>query len=299
VRRTGRESVARGGAAEAAFPGRGVREAHVAEGGSPPDTVIRVDSADLARLATVEFSPPRELTPAVRLPRRHGAAKYLLDLAFAGRERLALGSCDPSFASAWKLVGSELAGWRETSPLWDPDSDRRRALARVLGVVAGVAGLLLTAVGAALAGQRGPGWLALVAAGALLAGAGAAAVIRAWELRVRTPAGSGLWLRTESFRRFLAEAHHAEEAAKRGHLREYTAWAVAVGELRRWSRAVAASSAGAVDPAAARYPLLAPGMLAGTSRSATQPSSGGSGGGGFGGGGGVGGGAGGGGGGSW
>ena len=57
-------------------------------------------------------------------------------------------------------------------------------------------------------------------------------------------AGSGLWLRTESFRRFLAgsEAHHAEEAAKRGYLREYTAWAVAVGELDRWSRAVAASS---------------------------------------------------------
>ena len=69
--------------------------------------------------------------------------------------------------------------------------------------------------------------------------------MRAWELRVRTLAGSGLWLRTESFRRFLAgsEAHHAEEAAKRGYLREYTAWAVAVGELDRWSRAVAASSA--------------------------------------------------------
>jgi hypothetical protein len=32
--------------------------------------------------------------------------------------------------------------------------------------------------------------------------------------------GSGLWLRVESFRRFLAgsEAHHAEEAAKRGVL---------------------------------------------------------------------------------
>jgi hypothetical protein len=72
--------------------------------------------------------------------------------------------------------------------------------------------------------------------------------VRAWELRVRTPAGSGLWLwlRTESFRRFLAgsEAHHAEEAARRGHLREYTAWAVAVGEVDRWSRAVAAGRGG-------------------------------------------------------
>ncbi|HEV3011766.1 MAG TPA: hypothetical protein VG499_00680, partial [Actinomycetota bacterium] len=118
------------------------------------------------------------------------------------------------------------------------------------------------------------------------------------ELRVRTPAGSGLWLRTESFRRFLAgsEAHHAEEAAKRGHLREYTAWAVAVGELDRWSRAVAASSVAAADPVAARYPVLAPALMSQTSRSSVPPSSSGSGGGG---GGGVGGGAGGGGGGSW
>jgi Predicted membrane protein (DUF2207) len=326
VRRAGRESVALGGATDAAYA-------------VPGATVQRIDAADLAELATVEFSPPRELTPAqggvlltetvlprhkvawligaavdgyleleetygsvtlVRLPRDDGAAKYLLDMAFAGRDRLTLGSYDPSFAAAWRQVGGELAGWRATSVLWDPAGDRRRALTRALGAVAGVAGLVLTALGAGLAGRHGPGWLVLVAAGGLLAGAGGAAAIRAWELRVRTPAGSGLWLRTESFRRFLAasEAHHAEEAAKRGYLREYTAWAVAVGELGRWSRAVAASSVGAVDPAA-RYPLLAPTMFSDTSRSATKPSSGGSGGGGFGGGGGVGGGAGGGGGGSW
>jgi hypothetical protein len=127
-------------------------------------------------------------------------------------------------------------------------------------------------------------------------------VICAWELRVRTPVGSGLWLRTESFRRFLAgsEARHAEEAARRGHLREYTAWAVAVGELDRWSRAVAASSA-ASDPAIAGYGVMGPSLLGATSASSTAPSSSGSGGGwsGGGGGGGVGGGAGGGGGGSW
>jgi uncharacterized membrane protein YgcG len=300
-----------------------------------------VDTADLARLATIEFVPPRELTPAqggvllaeavhpehkvawligaavdghldleddggqvtlVRLPRRHGTATYLLDVAFEGRDRLTLGSYDPSFASAWRLVGSELDGWRRTSPLWDPAGDRRRALALTLGAVAGVAGLLLTALGGALASRWGAGWLVLAAAGGVLAGAGAAAVVRAWELRVRTMAGSGLWLRTESFRRFLAgsEAHHAEEAAKRGYLREYTAWAVAVGELDRWSRAVAASSAAQADPGAARYPVMVPALLSGSSEASKQPSSSGSSGGwSSGGGGGVGGGAGGGGGGSW
>jgi hypothetical protein len=157
--------------------------------------------------------------------------------------------------------------------------------------VAAVAGLLLTAQSAVWAARSGPGWLALVAVGGLLAGAGAAAAVRAWELRVRTPAGSGLWLRTESFRRFLAgsEAHHAEEAARRGHLREYTAWAVAVGELDRWSRAVAGSSTARADPVAARYPLLAPALVSGTSGSSARPSSSGSG---AGGGGGVGGGGG-------
>jgi hypothetical protein len=238
----------------------------------------------------------------VRLPRRQGAATYLLDMAFEGRDRLTLGSYDPSFAAAWRLVGSELDGWRRTSPLWDPAGDRRRVLALTLGAVAGVAGLLLTALGGAMASRSGPGWLVLAAAGGVLAGAGAAAAVRAWELRVRTMAGSGLWLRTESFRRFLAgsEAHHAEEAAKRGYLREYTAWAVAVGELDRWSRAVAASSAAQADPGAARYPVMVPALLSGSSESSVQPSSSGSGGGwSSGGGGGVGGGAGGGGGGSW
>jgi Predicted membrane protein (DUF2207) len=328
VRRAGRESVAHGGATAAAYA-------------DPTATVQRIDAADLARLATVEFSPPRELTPAqggvlltetvlpehkvawligaavdgnieleetagavtlVRLPRHEGATKYLLDVAFAGRDRLTLDGYDPSFASAWQQVGSELAGWQETSVLWDPAGDRRRLLARSLGALAGLAGLVVTALGASLASRQGPGWLALVAAGGLVAGAGGAAAIRAWELRVRTPAGSGLWLRTESFRRFLAasEAHHAEEAAKRGYLREYTAWAVAVGQLDRWSQAVAASSVGAIDPVAARYSRLAPTMFSDTSRTSTKPSSGGSDGGGFGGGGGgVGGGAGGGGGGSW
>jgi uncharacterized membrane protein len=113
---------------------------------------------------------------------------------------------------------------------------------------------------------------------------------------VRTPLGSGLWLRLESFRRFLAEseAHHAEEAAERGVLREYTAWAVALGEIDRWTRAVSASSAAASDPDAVRYVSLAPSLSSATSSSSTPPSSSPSGGGGS-----VGSGAGGGGGGSW
>jgi uncharacterized membrane protein YgcG len=324
VRLAGRERVAAGGAADAAWGGR--------------DGEVRVDAARLASLATVEFAPPAVLTPAqggvvltervreehkvawligaaidgyvdlesyphgltlVRLPRRDGATAYALDQLFGDRQRLRLGGYDERFAGAWRAVGNELAAWQRSSGLWDPAGDRRRTLVRVLGCLAAAAGLAAAGVGGALANRWGPAWLALVGFGALAAGGGAAAALRAWELRVRTPAGSALWLRVESFRRFLAasEARHADEAAKRGFLREYTAWAVAVGEVDRWSRAVAASAA-ARDPAVAGYAAVGPSLAAATAATSREPSSSGGGGGG-GGGGSVGGGAGGGGGGSW
>jgi hypothetical protein len=166
---------------------------------------------------------------------------------------------------------------------------------RVLGILLGTLALVAMAVGAALASRYDPGWLVLVAAGALGAGIGWGAALRAWELRVRTPLGTGQWLRVESFRRFLheSEAYHAEEAAKRGVLREYTAWAVAVGEIDRWKHAVETSTV-IPESAGLGYVYLAPMLASSTSHASTAPSSSGGGGGG-----GVGGGGGGGGGGSW
>ena len=231
----------------------------------------------------------------------HGTADAatILDTAFAGRDEVDLGSYDAGFAQAWRHLEGQLQAWRETSGMWDPGGGRRKVAARVLGIIGVVVGALAAAGGGALANQRGPAWLVLSAAGGALAGAGLAAALRAWELRVRTPAGSAAWLRVESFRRFLAEseAYHAEEAAKRGVLREYTAWAVAVGEIDRWQRAVAGASI-APETAGLSYAYIAPLLLLSTSSAATAPQSSGGGGGGFGGGS-VGGGAGGGGGGSW
>lgn len=234
----------------------------------------------------------------------HGSpdAAAILDTAFAGRDEVELGSYDSHFARAWQNLEGQLQAWRETSGMWDPGGGTRKVTARVLGIIGAVVGALAAAGGGWLANQRGPGWLVLAAAGGAVAGAGLAAALRAWELRVRTPAGSAAWLRVESFRRFLAEseAYHAEEAAKRGVLREYTAWAVALGEIDRWQRAVSAASI-APETAGLSYAFLAPLLLSSTISAATAPSSsggGGFGGGGFGGGD-VGGGAGGGGGGSW
>jgi uncharacterized membrane protein YgcG len=133
-------------------------------------------------------------------------------------------------------------------------------------------GLVAAVVGGVLADRWGTGWLVLTGIGGLLAGVGAAPVVAGWELLVRTAAGSAAWLRVESFRRFLAdsEAYHAEEAARRGVLREYTAWAVAVGEIDRWASAIRASTA-IPDETDLRYAFMAPLLLSSTMSSETPP----------------------------
>jgi hypothetical protein len=236
---------------------------------------------------------------AVRLVRKgtgRPETQGILDLTFAGREEIELGSYDPTFAAGWSALDGQLGAWQRQSGLWDPAGDRRKVIVRVLGGLAAIIGLVGVAGGGALSSRYGEEWLALVGVAAVIVGRGAAAAIRGGELKVRTPAGSGWWLRVESFRRFLAgsEAFHAEEAAKRGVLREYTAWAVAVGEIDRWARAVSMSSAIPQD-AGLSYVYMAPLLMSSSSSASTAPSSSSSGGGG----GSVGGGGGGGGGGSW
>ena len=326
VRLAGRERVGTGGVADAAWAG-----------GGGPTSEVRLDETDLAKMATTEFAPPAELTPAqggmilaeqvtdqlkvawliqaavdggIELVDEGGKAVRLLrtgpgrpeetailDSAFAGRDTIELGTYDAKFATAWGQIDTQIERWAATSGVWDPTADGRKTLVRVLGFVATLVGCGIAALGGFLCAGRGLQWLPVVLIGALLGGGGLAAAVRGWELRVRTPLGSGLWLRVESFRRFLSqsEAYHAEEAAKRGVLREYTAWAVAVGEIDRWQRAVAASTA-IPQEAGLSYVTMAPALVHATSSTATAPSSSG---GGFSGGGGVGGGGGGGGGGSW
>lgn len=327
VRRAGRERVGTGGAASAAWVGGG------------PTAEVRLDESDLAKMATIEFAPPAGISPAqggmilterlsnelkvawliqaavdggidlveeegqaVRLLRKAQGQRGdapILDAAFGGRDTIELGTYDPQFASAWAQIDTQLNDWARTSGVWDTTADGRKIGVRALGLLASLVGCAIAFAGAYFTAGHGAQWLPVLISGALLGGAGFAAAVRGWELRVRTPLGSGLWLQVESFRSFLAqsEAHHAEEAARRGVLREYTAWAVAVGEVDRWQRAVAASATIPQD-AGLSYARMAPVLLHATTSTATAPSSSSSGGG-FSGGGGVGGGGGGGGGGSW
>lgn len=323
VRRAGREQIAAGGAADVAYATNSATD------------VTLIDAGKLADLANVEFVPPDVLEPAqggvlisesvrnehktawlleaavqgaidiqqdgktftiTRGPKQSTQFALPLTTAFAGRDRVQLGKYDPSFGAAWASIGNDLTRWKKSSELWDDKSERRVVKGVLFGVLAMVVGTAGAVAAAVFANRSGGTYLPFVAVGAAFAGAGAALVASAWELRVRTPLGSALYLRTESFRRFLhdSEAQHVQQAASMGMLREYTAWAVAMGEGDRWSKAVAAAG---IPPQQAdtNFVYFAPALMTAASRTSVKPSSSGGGGGG----GRVGGGGGGGGGGSW
>ncbi len=294
--------------------------------------VRRVDDEELAALATTEFAPPSDLTawqggvvaaetvvPAhktawllaaaeagyldlddsdpkkvVLRAREHApdATTLLLGVAFAGRSKITLGTYDPSFTSMWTSLPSSMKEWMRASGLQDNDADKTTTIARGVGGLVTVLSIaFIVAAGFAFSRVFFVAY-PLAVFGGLLGGAALMTAIRGWELRVRTPAGSAIWLRIESFRRFIAasEAHHVAEAAKRGVLRQYTAWAVALGEVDHWSKMVAAadlpSSTTGLTTALSASAISRSITSAGT----TPSSSGGGGGGGSGGGGGGGGG---------
>lgn len=321
IRRRGRERVGVGGAADAAWAGSGSSTSEVLVDQSelasmattefaPPEGITAAQGGVVlaeavqsehrvawlleAAIAGAVDLDEDSAAKSVRLIRKPGGSaemSEILDTVFAGRPEIQLGAYDEDFAAGWTKVGAMLADWQRQSGYWDPGATRRRTVVRILGVLGLIVGVIGSAGFGALAATWGTQWLPAIGIAAAVAGGGLAAAVRAWELKVRTPAGSGMWLRVESFRRFLAasEAFHAEEAAKRGVLREYTAWAVAVGEIDRWSSAVASSTVIPQD-AGLSYVYLAPMLASSTSSASTAPSSSGGGGGGVGGGGGGGGG---------
>ncbi len=217
----------------------------------------------------------------------------LLEVAFAGRESITLGAYDKDFTSMWSSLPAKMRQWYATSGFADPAGERRVRVARFLGVMGLAAGIVVAVAAATVSVAHATLGLVGVGLGSLVAGAALAALLRAWELHVRTPAGSATWLRVESFRRFLAgsEADHVRQAAERGVLREYTAWAIALDEVDHWTAAVQQAGLEPSTPGLSTA-LVASSLSSSMTSAGTSPSS-------SGGGGGVGGGGGGGGGGSW
>lgn len=163
---------------------------------------------------------------------------------------------DPAFAAVWTSIADDLRD-RATARNWwtrpvGSGTGRRGSVvvSMVLGVtiplVLGLIGLATRVAGGAAGVVTGN-----IVAGVVVAALGAALVafVRTVGDRAsRTVAGSAAYLRVASFRRFLAasEGRHVEEAHRRGVLREYTAWAVALGEADAWERAAATLGSAAV-----------------------------------------------------
>lgn len=232
--------------------------------------------------------------------------KHLKQL-FRYTDSIKLGTYSKSFTSTWKKIGDEQERFVKHSGWWTrggPSSSRFDAgdLVFLIFPVFVLIGFLangLEAIGTGV-GQFLANPIAALVVGVLFVAVTALLAYRVM-LPGRSATGSALALRTESFRRFLeaSEGQHVDWAWKHGLLREYSAWAVALGAADAWKRAVESSNIPHPE-IALRGPLLVH-TSAGEFRTAhTPPSSSGSGGGGgFSAGGGVGGGGGGGSSGSW
>jgi hypothetical protein len=216
--------------------------------------------------------------------------REVLDTMFDGRRSIELGSYDKGFAEAWRDVRDEQEGAIARSGWWKrhtPHARSRLSVPWPFFVVFGLWGFsMLGAFGTASIGMisSAPGALIFT----VVVSAIAAYAVYRTLLPVRSATGSAFALRAESFRRFLkaSEGRHVEWAWKQGLLREYSAWAVALGAADAWERAMQASTVAPVELATG--PLLVYSMGSSWSRTYTAPvssGSGGFGGGGFGGGG--------------
>jgi uncharacterized membrane protein YgcG len=220
-------------------------------------------------------------------PRRPAVDQFTaahLDHFLDGRDRFELGTYDKEFAETWRAIRLEQERAIRATKWWKrlpPSSSvgggcSAWLLVTIVAVFVFGLGSILTA----LVGLITNFWLAL-AFGIVVPAVIAGAVYRSLQ-RVRSATGSALALRAESFRRFLdaSEGRHVEWAWSHGMLREYSAWAVALGAADAWNRALAQAH---VPPEARSYaaPLLVHSMGSSFASTRTAPSSsGGSGGGG-------------------
>ncbi len=271
------------------------------------DTVLAWFSEMVANDAIVVDGAGKDL----RLRRGTGAARLNsvdqghLTRLFGSGNTVELGTYDPAFTATWNAIAKSQREFVRTAGWWSRGGPApAMAGARVGAIFAIMFAGVIVAVGAMfVVVALGNAWRALASPGvAIVLGIVVPFAFALLAYRrmfaSRTATGSALALRSESFRRFLAssEGKHVDWAWEHGLLREYSAWAVALGAADAWSAAIRSSHL--PDPTTALAgPLLMHSQSSSFAATRTAPSSSGSGGGG--GGGGVGGGGGGGSSGSW
>jgi uncharacterized membrane protein YgcG len=212
-----------------------------------------------------------------------------VDQLLDGKQSLQLGTYSASFNTAWSDIRddiersvAQMGWWSRLGPSKGQGGPKVGVVVLAFALFAFGAGSLITALLGAFSGP----------ALGIVFGIAVPAVTAYFAYRVLLPArsahGSAMALKAESFRRFLAasEGKHVDWAWKHGLLREYSAWAVALGAAGAWQAALEASH---VPPAEVTGlgPVFVPSYSSAINSTRTAPtSSGGSSGGGWSGGGG-------------
>lgn len=257
------------------------------------DLVTAWFSGAVAReLLVIERDGPEvRLSPGPKVQTADPYTGQILAAMFGGRSDVTLGRYDERFSDAWAAVRTSQQQWAGASGWWRSRPPRAKRAGAGPGCLVAIIGALWCAF--PLLGFLS---VALVAFGASGSSAGLFVVAVAVPALVarfayapllpgRSASGSAYALRTESFRRFLAESEgqHVEWAWNQGLLRQYSAWAVALGAADAWSRAMAASSVPPAETTNLTTPLLVYSMASSftTTHTVPAPSGGGFGGGGF------------------
>ena len=312
ARRLGRNEVGGDGAADAAFAG-----------GDGPTRLVT--DRELEAMATTEFEAPRGIRPwqgALLLRERidndtvsawfsDQIAQQVIELRgdrgstlvagpklgqappitrsrieklLAGADHLDLGTYAPELGALWREIDGEQrtqareSGWWKRFP---PGS-----IATFPPALTIATGLLAIAVAVGVSQGYLHAW-PLALGVAVLVPIMVACTAYHPLLPVRSAAGSAMALRAESFRRFLqaSEGRHVDWAWKNGLLRDYSAWAVALGAAEAWGRAISASAVPPPEVAAGTMPIWVYANAGAWHSTVTrpQPTGGGGGGGGFGG----------------
>ena len=265
----------------APWQGRALLDEHADSG------TIEAWLSGLAGMEAIEISEDTKNMTIRSGSKRHRLGpddERLLDGILQGGVQYTTGKYNARFAAAWSAVGAwqkeqlaQSGWWKHLAPGSGIGTGGRGnspyGLIMVLVFVVIWTGSILTAV---------IGWFQNPVM-ALVVGLLFPTIVAAFMYRVLLPArsavGSALALRTESFRRFLhdSEGHHVEWAWEHGLLREYSGWAVALGEADAWSAALERANVPAPARASAA-PIIIANRMASVRSSYTKPSSSGSGG---------------------
>ncbi len=271
------------------------------------DTVSAWFSGMIARGA-IEVVDDMTLRRGGEVTRLSAVDRAHLDGLFGSAGTVELGTYDAGFTTVWRAIRREQLQFLGQAGWWTRGAPGNsvmnwRSIGNVLLPL-----LFVVIISAGALGAAGRSMLTaishplLAVAFSLMITIGIAFLAYRSMLPSRSATGSALTLRSESFRRFLAasEGRHVEWAWENDVVREYSAWAVALGAADAWSRAIESSNVPHPEQLL-NGPLLVHGSASLFQSAHTPPSTsgGGGGGGGFSGGGGVGGGGGGGSSGSW